>query len=160
MNALMKDETIWEEQWVKLFGGQKPEWLSWREAVQQIHRAVKRFGKDSECILWAIEHEHESLVERMVRNRPRLVTSPRHRDRLPLYTASQTGNAYVPTLLFLFASWVWILRPQTLIVDANFGSCRLRASRSISFLSILFPALPRCCSYLAHAHSPFLCADT
>ena len=102
MRGIAKDETIWEEQWAKLFGGLKPEWSSWCEAVQQIHRALKRFTKESECILWAIEHEYESLVERMVRNRPRLVTNPRHRDRLPLYTASQIGNAYVHLLsLFL-----------------------------------------------------------
>lgn len=95
MQVVAKDESIWEEQWAKLFGGLKPEWSSWYEAVQQVHRALRRFTKESECILWAIEHEYESLVERMAKNRPRLVTNPRHRDRLPLYTASQIGNAYV-----------------------------------------------------------------
>lgn len=77
-----------------MFGGPRISDLSWRSAVFQAQLSFKRISKEAEKLFWAVEHELEVLVEHMARAKPRLVTSPRHRDRIPIYTASQIGNLY------------------------------------------------------------------
>lgn len=92
---MAKEDELWEQHWRILFGGANQQTLTWFEAVHQASLQLKAFKSDADSLFWAVEQQHTSLALRIAAHKPRLVTHPSRKDKLPLYTAAQVGTEYV-----------------------------------------------------------------